>query len=200
MCLVLASCAGTSTRVVDSVLKPVQFAEATIVFENPTDDKVHSDEIMPYFGFIPGSIFGSPTDDFLYVAEPDDDLRIALPIAEWVQEAEQYAAPLSERYYNRGLRTSPSDTRLLRVSTFAYDAAYDKPMGGGFKEEGFDGYIMLIYADKKCTISGNVEADGITFTHNLQIPEKGFYFVGSTDDGYVFLRRLEGELVFAAAN
>ena len=196
ICVVQAACTHTPSSTRDD--KGLSTLNATLWVEdnNTFDGEIHSSQIVPYFSFIPGSIFGSPIDDVLLPVEVDEEARIVVELSEWAELAETYAAPLTEEYFELGLRIQPKDARLLRVGTFAYDLRHESGMGGGLRELGESGYIVLVYVDRPSVISGSITLDDTKYTHFIDLPAKGFHYVLSDDDGHVSRRDLEDRLLF----
>lgn len=196
ICAVQAACTHTpsSTREAKEL---TTFSSTLWVEDSDTrEGEWHSDQIVPYFNFIPGSIFGSPIEDVLLPVEVDEESRIVVQLSEWAELAETYAAPLTEENLKRGLRIQPTDARLLRVGTFAYDLRHESGMGGGLRELGEGGYIVLVYVDRPSVISGSITLDETKYTHFIDLPAKGFHYVLSDDDGHVSRRDLEDRLLF----
>ena len=109
---------------------------------------------------------------------------------------EAAAKPLTEMNHELGLGIQPADTRLLRISTFAYDTKHDSFMDGAFKEEGDNRHVVLIYTDRACVISGEITLGEDEYTLNISLPSKGFHYILTDDNNYASRRRARKDLLF----
>lgn len=156
----------------------------------------HSDEILPYFGFIPGSIFGSPLEHIVLPVEVGEESRVVVQLSDWAAMAESAAEPMTDRNLELGLRIQPADTRFLRVSTLAYDLVHDTGMDGGFQELGRGGFMILVYTDRACDISGVITLGGDEYTHSISLPSNGFHYVHVGDNNHLSRQNVRKELLF----
>jgi hypothetical protein len=125
-------------------------------------------------GVIPGAIYGSPLKSPRWLINLNDNLASNLDIAKFEIELNK-AAKVHDTSLPFSLNISPSDTKLVRVSTFGFDPKNNTFFGSGFQNKSNE-YILLVYFDKACSMSGslNFENQGI-FNHEIEIPKAGIY-------------------------
>lgn len=197
LCAVQTACAPAVVKEIGTDLALSEFVSTLWVEDSRLGEKQwHADQIVPYFSFIPGSIFGSPTDDVFLPIEVDDKLQIVVQLADWEALAETYSRPLTQENLELGLRADPDDARILRVGTFAFDLLHSSAMGGALREIGSTGYVILVYVDRPCLISGSIKLHGETYTHRIDFPAKGFHYVNSGDDNHLTRMESQDHLLF----
>ena len=198
----LGGCASTADRNTPPRHDPVDVLEARLLVED--NDKIkgawHSDQIVPYFNFIPGSIFGSPDEIPFMPVTVDADLKFTARLSEWVMLANASARPLTDWNRENGLLVEPEETRLLRAGTFARDTLHERGMGGSLVEIGREGYVILIYVDRPCVITGDLVLGGTTYSHEIHLTAKGFHLIASDDENYLYTIKPENEVLFVTSH
>ena len=198
----LGACASAPDPAAPPQYEAVEIFDARLLVEDndEMEGAWHSDRIVPYFNFIPGSIFGSPDDDPMMPVTVDADLKFTARLSEWLITAEAAARPLTHRNFEEGLRIRPSGTRLLRLGTFAYDTMHENGMGGALVEIGREGYVILIYVDRPCVITGDLQLGGTTYSHAIHVYAKGFHFIAADDENFLYAIKPENEVLFVTSH
>ncbi|MDJ0711875.1 MAG: hypothetical protein QNJ14_15915 [Woeseiaceae bacterium] len=160
----------------------------------------HSDRIVPYFNFIPGSIFGTPDEVPFMPVTVDANLEFTARLSEWTMAADAAAEPLTDWNRENGLRIEPEETRVLRVGTFAHDTLHDESLGGSLVEIGREGYVVFIYVDRPCAITGDLITGGTTFSHEIYLGADGFHFIGLDGDDFLYAIKPENQLLFVTSH
>ena len=135
-------------------------------------------EVVLVFPYIPGQIFGNPTGEPLFVAHVKEDLAFELDLAGKIAEIDNGAKRLQASRLTEGLEVTPKSTRFARLGTFALDPKTGEPLGGGgFIDATSRDFLILLYVDRPCTISGTLELGEERHEHDIELGSPGFHWV-----------------------
>jgi hypothetical protein len=168
--LVLCGCASTNqtaTYKYSISLKPSMSEEA---FGKATDNHAMQLDL----GVIPGALYGSPLKNPRWFVNLSDSYASNLNITKFEIELSK-AAKTHDGSLPYSLNVNPADTKFVRVSTFGLIANSKTRFGGAFQNNSNE-YVLLVYFDKACSVSGTVNfgKEGI-YTHEIEIPKAGIY-------------------------
>lgn len=142
-----------------------------------TEDREFDESLKFVFPAIPGSIFGSPSNNIVQISEPDNSKVFTLNLA---ANLDYRASPLLVE----GLTISPADTEIFRLSTFHFYGHYENTLGGGgFVHKTKESYLLLIYVTNPAVIRGVVTHGADTFHHNLKLESSGWNWIEMTREG-----------------
>ena len=178
---------------------PGSFEATLVVADSPSIDvAMHVDDISPTFQFIPGEIFGSPKEEMVLPISIGEDSALSAPLADWRELASAASLPLSKKYSELGLQIEPSDTKLARMATFAYDAVHDAEIGAYLDELGEDHLLILIYVARACKISGEIIVRGQRYNHDIELSRGGFHYLAADDAGSIKDTEVAGKVLYVA--
>lgn len=150
-------------------------------------------------GVIPGALYGKPIDEPFWYIDMNEDSAPSLDFARFPRELNNYAENWKDIEANNGLIMTPSNTKIMRLSTFGFDVENKKYLAGGLQDEKGN-FIILVYFNKPCTITGikDFGASGV-FNHNITIDSAGLYKLAARQENgqYTFVveRSLESIIV-----
>ena len=135
-------------------------------------------DVILVFPVIPGQIFGDPSGPPVFIEEVASEQRLTLDLARAEPLLEGVARVMRNSRMTRGLHILPNNTRLARIGTFPFDARTEEPLGaGGFIDAATRDYLILMYFDRACHLTGALQLDEAEFRHDIEIPAAGFYWV-----------------------
>jgi hypothetical protein len=137
------------------------------------------EKLLIEFGVIPGEVFGSPLENPLWLTEIDNSGKVTWPTPVQMRELQLLITRFSKVANNTGLTVIPSDTRFARVSTFGYFKGINENTGAGFFSDNGN-FIMLMYFDRPCTLSGSVYLNNKKVSHDINIKSAGFHWIEVT--------------------
>jgi hypothetical protein len=181
--LLLGGCAGNVRQSPASAAGlAVTSIHAQVKYVGDSGALLASDLVPPLvlaFPFIPGQIYGRPHTPLLFVVESDGRQAFTLDLAAKRAQFDDLAAPLrSVRPYS-ALVVRPASTRILRLATFAFYRDDSRPVEGGvgFQEQRSGDFLVMVYVDRACHISGTVREQDLRVDHAIDIPGPGFYWI-----------------------
>ncbi|CAA0093174.1 Uncharacterised protein [Halioglobus japonicus] len=131
------------------------------------------------FPSIPGNIYGTPGDDIIYVATPENAQRFSLVLP---KDMDRRALPLTDS----PLAIEPPETKVLRLGTFNFLPRYQDVMGGGgFSDTISDRTYILVYFSNAAQVTGQYTAYSDIYNHNIVIDAPGWHwlqFVETSDN------------------
>lgn len=196
--LLMISISGSNLRAEDKVKlakKGIDHVAFDVVFVQADGMKLPMDsDFLEHVVFnlpiISGGVFGTPDanqERFLLFPDANNQIQIDLNLER--KKFRKAAKPLREQYTSRGVVAKPSNTKIARFGTFAYDLQDTGQIVGtslGIKNS--SEILMLVYFSKKSTVTGQLILGEETYNHNITIPKKGFYWLRSKEiDEDVFL-------------
>ena len=185
-----------SIAAIDASAEQIIDATLDVVDSGNPDVEWHTENIVPYFRFIPGSISGNPVNDDILTATIDDRLHISKDLSTWNEKARNEALPLSESYIAAGVKIEPASARLLRVGTFAYDFDHEIGLSVWFEDTAQDGAIILLYVSEPCRIFGSLTYEDVEYSLDISLEEEGFHFVLSDPVNRIAKTEIEGQLIY----
>ena len=130
-------------------------------------DKLSSLHFM--FLSVHGQLYGKPELPFVDHSKPTDHQRFNLSLPTEVK---------STVFNQPGLAIVPNTTKVIRVGTFIKDDANPNYMGGGaFQNLETNNYLLLVHVDQKSSITGNHTIEGVEYSHAIQFPHAGWFWV-----------------------
>lgn len=179
--LLLSGCGSLFAHEED---RPLSHIEGVVEFVNSQRAQINLNneyqpkDIVLVFPYISGGIFGSPTSEPLFVKRIDATLHFALELNDKSEAIEKGSRPLSNKWKELGLMVKPASTRIARLGTFPYSWETKKTLGGGgFIAPESRNYLILLYVDRACEISGQFQLDGDSYSHELKLPSRGFHWI-----------------------
>ena len=166
-----------------------EFLDANVVWSSAPGAtvKLTADDVQPIFNFIPGALYGTPSEDLPIIPIGSvGTTRVQFPLYLLNPLVDSFAEPFTAESTESGLRADPADTRLVRIGTFFLPTTLPYFDSAGFLDEESGNQLMLIYVDRPSTISGAVQIGAKRITHELVFDEAGFHWVdGSLNSGKV---------------
>lgn len=162
---------------------------------NTLDERFQPKNLSLSFPSVSGSIFGSPNRrDITHLTLSGK--REGLLSPSQLAPLSQAAQTLQPRYVLGGLQIKPKDTRLARMGSFVHNLSSGQSLGAvGFQPQNSDDYLMLVYVDQACEISGGLQISGTRYQHDIRLPGPGFHWIHVQDLGeYSLLRRWQQNL------
>ena len=180
----LFSCAHNQDAPIEQQSKPTQAiksSEQNIIepkLNIPDDISKKAQQANVVFfdiGVIPGNLYGNPLPEPRWYTDLYTAAKPTLNITEIEHNFSLFAQPLNSNTYTANLVVSPSNTKLVRASTFGIDLIDEQYLSGGLKHENGD-FLLLVYFDQACTIKGLVDfgIQGV-FNHDINVPKAGLY-------------------------
>lgn len=131
-----------------------------------------------YLPLIRGALFGTPNTPDVVVFSTNESGQLPVQFESIERAASKLAAKVDPELVNLGLSVEPESTRLARVATFAVDA----PSGRGYEVTGFvdtdaSRFVVLVYFDRPCRISGTIMVGDVAASHDLVVPGAGLYWM-----------------------
>lgn len=135
--------------------------------------------IVLWFPYIAGSIFGNPDSETYFYIRLNGASSFSYDLLQVEEDVKQYASTLSQEYSSLGLSVEPEGASLARIGTFALDGNTGKDIGWGygFKEPHDHSDMVLIYVDQPCSIGGEFELGGQSYSHDIDIESAGFHWL-----------------------
>lgn len=187
--IVLITLLATATANSESLTKK-GLSEVTfnVKAENPQGEPISFEHladlpIVFYFPVITGGVFGMPMEDnSLEIFVVDENNQIQFDLNNVKNKFEKNAEKLRDGFRELGLKPNPKRTKLARMGSFARhveDINYVK--GTLFKKPGSDEMLLLVYFNRKASLSGDISLGGEIYKHDVSIPRKGFYWLESVE-------------------
>ncbi|WP_444885039.1 hypothetical protein [Microbulbifer sp. PSTR4-B] len=136
-------------------------------------------ELSIEFGVIPGAIFGQPLNSPLWLVKIDDSKSVAWPTKREKHEFLPFIAKLAKPNENSNLSIKPADTQLARISIYGYFSKTKQNVEASALSESGN-YLMLVYFDRPCTLSGFVNLNNKKVKHSINIESSGFHWIEVT--------------------
>jgi hypothetical protein len=131
---------------------------------------------------VPGAIMGIPTGEIQ--SQPiSSSGMLSLDVAQLGKFYAAAADTLHPGPATTGLTVEPADTRFARVGTFiAYKSSPRRPSMVGFSGANTAGYVILVYFDRPCAMTGTVTAYPgdpyfSAYAYDVTIGEAGFHWL-----------------------
>ncbi|MDX1507323.1 MAG: hypothetical protein R3358_03510 [Woeseiaceae bacterium] len=165
---------------------PEEF-EATFIVSGSEKAELewHREDMVPILNVIPGAIFGRPRADIVLPISKGENSALTAPLSDWTELVNVIAIPLTEEYAQLGLQVEPDSTKIARLGTFVYDGKHGVRIGGYLNELGEKSSLILIYVDAACTIKGDIEVEGTTYHHEIDIPAAGFHYLEADNANHI---------------
>lgn len=179
MLALVGGCANLKTTANDRHFGVQQFSsrvEYTDTRNNSVSSKFNPDELLLVFPYIPGRMYGQPSGSPLFVKHLKGKLDFQLDLRGKYKEIAAFARPM--QLQRQGLQIQPRETRMARMGTFAFDPRTLDMIGdGSFIDRRSREYLIMVYVDQPCQITGKVEMNGKVYDHNIQLMEAGFHWI-----------------------
>lgn len=144
----------------------------------PTVKVVGSPSLVAAFPVITGAVWGPPDTEPLVFAPAPFGATMTLPLKELEQKIRPIASPATPQSLEAGLVVQPEDTRLARVGTFFADKEQERYVfGAGFVDENTGDFLVLVYFDRPCTLSGTVTGQELPTHYQVQVPAAGLHWL-----------------------
>lgn len=181
----LATATANSKSLPKDGLSEVTF---NVKVENPQGEPISFEHladqpIVFYFPVITGGVFGIPMENNsieIFVMDKNNQIQFDLDKVE--KKFAKNAEKLRGGFRKLGLKPNPKRTKLARMGSFARhveDINYVK--GTLFKKPDSDEMLLLVYFNRKASLSGDISLGGEIYKHDVSIPRKGFYWLESVE-------------------
>lgn len=156
--------------------------------ENPQGEPISFEyladqPIVFYFPVITGGVFGIPMEDNsieIFVMDKNNKIQFDLDKVE--KKFAKNAEKLRDGFRELGLKPNPKRTKLARMGSFARHVEdINHVKGTLFKKPDSDEMLLLVYFNRKASLSGDITLGGEIYKHDMSIPRKGFYWLESVE-------------------
>ncbi len=172
-------CTNLRTTASDSHFGIQQFNSRVEYTDNHNDSvpsELNPSELLLVFPYIPGRMYGQPSGDLFLMKHLSGKLDFQLDLRGKYKEIAAFARPMQMQ--GQGLQIQPRETRMARMGTFAFDPRTMDMIGdGSFIDRQSREYLIMVYVDQPCQITGTVEMHGKVYDHNIRLTEKGFHWI-----------------------
>lgn len=145
------------------------------------NQSLYPKDIVLAFPYVSGGIFGKPNSPKLSVEKLDKSKRFFLQLSDKADQIESNATALKQEWIQLGLKAEPKETLVARLGTLPYGEKDKLLLGaGGFINPESRKSLVLVYVDRESEISGKIQLNGEYYSHDLNFPAKGFYWVEIT--------------------
>lgn len=146
--------------------------------DEPVVQVVGSPSLVAAFPVITGAVWGAPDTEPLVFAPAPFGGTMTVPLKELEQKIQPMASPATPESLKAGLLVQPEDTRLARVGTFFADKEQERYVfGAGFIDQASGDFLVLVYVDRPCTLSGTVSVQELPTQYHVQIPTPGMHWL-----------------------
>ncbi len=193
-CLIFTACAGSIEK---GATPQTSSFEMSIAYYNDDGDAlghmVNGEQILLLFPSIKGQIFGVPKRPILTEVTVSDNqpFKVELPNMNTL-----VAASLSDSEWTQGISIVPSETKILRAATMAFDKKSRKPFAAGSLINPKTGdNLILMYFNMPCSITGLVQSGDMQYRHQIKIKTAGWHWIAGTQPaaGISTLRALSNQ-------
>jgi hypothetical protein len=153
---------------------------AKVVAVDPQGRSISADPkgLMLLFPSISGQIDGEFKSKPMQSVPAAIGSEFSLDLSDLALHIREVSAPLANNPQTQGLLVTPPSARFARVATIAVDAATGKIVGGAsFIEPVSRNIMVLVYADRPCSITGSTRLEGKNFKHEIRLNHPGFHWI-----------------------
>ncbi len=162
--------------------RSLSLLESSVEYVGPKniglDPSQYPADVILLFPYISGGIFGSPQSDPLFAIKLNTQHQtFTLDLISKLEELNQNAKPLNDNWRTLGMNIVPAETHIARIGTFPFSSTGDSIGGGGFIDPSDRQSAILVYVDRPCQITGDMQLDAEEYTHNIALPSAGFHWL-----------------------
>ncbi|MBV1911377.1 MAG: hypothetical protein KUG78_18945 [Kangiellaceae bacterium] len=170
LCYAIAgTCVASDVRTINALIK--------------IDQSIDTSKLDSNFGIelgvITGGLFGTPSESPYWFKSFGDKKMISISLHDLEKDFMRLATPISKEKADLGVKILPKDTKLARVSTFGVLDDSGSVESGGFMD-GEGNFLLLVYFDKQCQISGTITHASKPLTYDIKINKSGFHWIRGT--------------------
>ena len=170
---------GTNAMPIKNIALKLQYIDADY---QPIKNVLFPHKVTLEMPLIPGAVFGKVLTKPIISTVVSEGSYTTINLAAYEQTMAKYATPLLNTPFNAGLEIEPKATKLIRVGTFAYNAATGKGIGGtGLASASDDGsyqyQLILMYFDRPAVVSGVVLDCKTKIAIHVEAKQQGFIWI-----------------------
>lgn len=160
---------------VNSTVVTPQYSDAQ---GNATTTHMGNAVIVLAFPPVPAGIVGRPEGSAIAQVRAGIGEQVSIHFSEWIVDIEGRARPWSTSSSDETVPIAPRNTKIARIGTFPMDWEGENVIaGGGFVDPDSREFLVLVYVDRACTMSGTVHRNGETHRYDARLQKPGLHWI-----------------------
>ena len=141
------------------------------------------DELILSFVPIPGGIWGTSDSKYRSEVSVKKGGQLSVDLDRELSAFDRAAATFYD-VENQIIEVDPETTRIARIGTSVLDpSSREQIAGSGFLDPTSGDFLMLVYVDRSCRISGTAESGGVHYDIDIRLDGEGFHLIRSHNMG-----------------